>query len=134
MTAAAAAPAPAPRPAPPAAAAAVVHFNAAGHSHAPMCDTAMDEGSAWAASHGLPAGKLPVNRPFPGRPPNNSSMDGLVSIMAQGAASNRQSDLSAMFAMLQQQEGSAARAAAATERHSNQLAMMAMFSAAMQQK
>jgi len=93
-----------------------------------MCDTAMDEGSAWAASHGLPAGLLPM-----GRPPN-SSMDGLASIMAQGAASNRQSDLSAMFAMLQQQEGSAARAAAATERHSNQLAMMAMFSAAMQQK
>jgi hypothetical protein len=62
-------------------------------------------------------------------------MDGLGVMMAQGAASNRQSDLSAiMFAMLQQQEGSAARAAAATERHSNQLAMMAMSSATMQQK
>ena len=66
-------------------------------------------------------------------------MDGLASMMAQeGAASNRQSGtvpaLSAMLAMLQQQEGSAARAAAATERHSNQLAMMAMLSAAMDQK
>ena len=79
----------------------------AGHSHAPIA----------------PMGRPPI-----------SSMDGLASMMAQGAASNRQSDLSAMFAMLQQQEGSAARAAAATERHSNQLAMMAMFSAAIDRK
>ena len=39
-----------------------------------------------------------------------------------------------MFAMLQQQEGAAARAAAATERHLNQLAMMAMFTTAMENK